>query len=42
MLEDGQQAEPDYRTETMCYEGGIRSFLPTWAKSASWTCCTPM
>ena len=27
MLEDGQQAEPDYRTETMCYEGGIRSFV---------------
>ena len=27
MLEDGQQAEPEYRTETMCYEGGIRSFV---------------
>ena len=27
ILEDGQEGEPCYRQEVMCYEGGIRSFV---------------
>ena len=27
VLEDGKEGEPTYRTEVMCYEGGIRSFV---------------
>ena len=27
ILEDGQEGEPCYRQEIMCYEGGIRSFV---------------
>ena len=27
ILEDGQEGEPGYRQEVMCYEGGIRSFV---------------
>ena len=27
VLEDGQEGEPCYRTEVMCYEGGIKSFV---------------
>ena len=27
VLEDGQEGDPCYRTEVMCYEGGIRSFV---------------
>ena len=29
VLEDGQEGDPCYRTEVMCYEGGIREFV-TW------------
>ena len=28
ILEDGQEGAPCYRQEVMCYEGGIRSFVP--------------
>ena len=27
VLEDGKEGEPTYRTEVMCYEGGIKSFV---------------
>ena len=27
VLEDGQEGDPCYRTEVMCYEGGIKSFV---------------
>ena len=27
VLEDGKEGEPCYRTEVMCYEGGIKSFV---------------
>ena len=27
ILEDGQEGEPGYRQEVMCYEGGIKSFV---------------
>ena len=27
VLEDGQEGDPCYRTEVMCYEGGIREFV---------------
>ena len=27
VLEDGQEGDPCYRSEVMCYEGGIRSFV---------------
>ena len=27
VLEDGQEGEPCYRSEVMCYEGGIKSFV---------------
>ena len=43
VLEDGQEGEPCYRTEVMCYEGGIKQLCaPTSTRNATSKCSTPM
>ena len=41
VLEDGKEGEPTYRTEVMCYEGGIKSFVTYLGEKRDLRCSTP-